>query len=116
MSILTDTMSDLMYSDLNHIQSLVESVDQLILAKLEVAREDCTLDFLIECGDVDGHYCCDDCDDCDDDDEDDWEYEDDELSVDDFDGDEDDYYWDSEDPDYNDVDIDDLEGDFENYD
>lgn len=114
MSILTDTMSDLMYSDLNHIQSLVESVDQLILAKLEVAREDCTLDFLIECGDVDGHYCCDDCDDCDD--EDDWEYEDDELSVDDFDGDEDDYYWDSEDPDYNDVDIDDLEGDFENYD
>lgn len=114
MSILTDTMSDLMYSDLNHIQSLVESVDQLILAKLEVAREDCTLDFLIECGDVDGHYCCDDCDDWDD--EDDWEYEDDELSVDDFDGDEDDYYWDSEDPDYNDVDIDDLEGDFENYD
>lgn len=107
MSILSETMTDLMYSSIEHIPCLKKAADEITLAKCDLATEDTSIDTLIECGDVDGNYCddCDDdCDDCD--------FDEDELEL--LNDIDDDYL--DDDDDFNNVDIDDLEGDFEDYD
>jgi len=115
MSILSETTVDLAYSDAQFISSLSEAADEVALAKMELAVESEAIDCLIECGDCDGKYECDDEECCDDDD---CEYDDDDIDIDDFDEDDYDSYdlgEDDEDIDLNDLDLDDLEGDYDEY-
>ena len=118
MSILSETTVDLAYSDTQYISSLSEAADEIALAKMDLAVESEAIDYLIECGDCDGKYECDDeeCGECEDDD--DYEYDDYDIDLDDFDEDDYDSYEyedDDEDIDLNDLDLDDLEGDYDEY-
>lgn len=115
MSILSETTVDLAYSDTQFISSLSEAADEVALAKMDLAVESEAIDYLIECGDCDGKYECDEDECCDDDD---YEYDDDDIDIDDFDEDDYDSYdlgEDDEDIDLNDLDLDDLEGDYDEY-
>ena len=113
MSILSETTVDLAVSDLQFISSVREEADEIALAKMELAVESEAIDSLIECGDCDGKYDCEDCeDDCEE------GYDEDDIDIDDFDEDDYDSYElddDDEDIDLNDLDLDDLEGDYDEY-
>jgi hypothetical protein len=117
MSILSETTVDLAVSDLQFISSVREEADEIALAKMELAVESEAIDALIECGDCDGKYECDD-DECCDDECDYEDYDEDDIDIDDFDEDDYDSYElddDDEDIDLNDLDLDDLEGDYDEY-
>lgn len=110
MSILSETTVDLAVSDLQFISSVREEADEIALAKMDLAVESEAIDALIECGDCDGKYDCED--DCEED------YDEDDIDIDDFDEDDYDSYElddDDEDIDLNDLDLDDLEGDYDEY-
>jgi len=114
MSILSETTVDLAVSDLQFISSVREEADEIALAKMELAVESEAIDALIECGDCDGKYECDDDEEC----YDDCEYDEDDIDLDDFDEDDYDSFElddDDEDIDLNDLDLDDLEGDYDEY-
>ena len=108
MSILSETTVDLVVSDLQFISSVREEADEIALAKMDLAVESEAIDSLIECGDCDGKYDC----------EEDEDYDEDDIDIDDFDEDDYDSFEfddDDEDVDLNDLDLDDLEGDYDEY-